>query len=162
MKISIIYHSVTGNSQRVADIIAAGARLDGTVEVKSMSIEEVDEGFLTASQAVILGCPTHRGASSWPMNKWIETTRVKLAGKLGSVFVTEGYLGGGADFAEMELIARLLVMGALVYSGGTSWGLPYTHYGAITIKDGDDNQKERARLFGERVAKKATELFGQG
>lgn len=56
----------------------------------------------------------------------------------------------------------LRFFGVLVYSGGTSWGQPYTHYGAIVIKDGDDTQKERARLFGERVAKKAMELFITG
>jgi 3-isopropylmalate/(R)-2-methylmalate dehydratase small subunit len=25
----------------------------------------------------------------------------------------------------------------LVYSGGTSWGQPFIHYGAVAIKDGD-------------------------
>jgi NAD(P)H dehydrogenase (quinone) len=160
MKISVIYHSVSGNTQRVAELVAAGARLGGEVEVKSMSIDELDEAFIMDSQALIIGCPTHRGALSWQMKKWIETTRLKPAGKIGSVFVTEGYIGGGADFAEMELIAHLLVLGTLVYSGGSAWGQPYTHYGAVVIKDGDDAQQERARLLGERVAKKARELFG--
>ena len=95
------------------------------------------------------------------MKKWIGTTKLKLAGKLGSVFVTEGYIGGGADFAEMGLIAHLLVLGMLVYSGGTSWGQPFIHYGAVAIKDGDEAQRERARIFGERIARKARELFGK-
>ena len=94
------------------------------------------------------------------MKKWIGTTRLKLAGKVGSVFATEGYIGGGADFAEMGLISHLLVMGMLVYSGGTSWGQPITHYGAVAIKDGDEAQRDRARIFGERIARKALELFG--
>jgi len=162
MKVSVIYHSVSGNTQRIAELIAEGARLSGEVEVKSMNIDEVDDGFVQSSKAVIIGCPTHRGGLSWQMKKWIETTKLKLAGKIGSVFATEGYIGGGGDFAEMELIAPLLVLGTLVYSGGSSWGQPFTHYGAIVIKDGDDAQRERARLFGERVAKKALELFGNG
>jgi NAD(P)H dehydrogenase (quinone) len=162
MKISVIYHSVSGNTQQVAELVAEGARLGGEVEAKSMNIDEVDEAFVIDSKAVIIGCPTHRGALSWQMKKWIETTRLKPAGKIGSVFVTEGYIGGGGDFAEMELIAHLLVMGALVYSGGTAWGQPYIHYGAIVIKDGDNAQRERAGLLGERVAKKALELFGNG
>ncbi len=93
------------------------------------------------------------------MKKWIETTKLRLAGKVGSVFVTEGYIGGGADFAEMGLIAHLLVLGMLVYSGGTSWGQPFIHYGAVAIKDGDEAQRERARIFGERIARKTQELF---
>ena len=162
MNISVIYHSISGNTQRIAELIKEGAQLGGEVEVRSMNIDEVDEGFVQSSKAVIIGCPTHRGALSWQMKKWIETTKLKLAGKIGSVFATGKYIGGGSDFAEMELIAHLLVLGALVYSGGTSWGQPFTHYGAIAIQDGDDAQRERARLFGERVARKAIELFGKG
>ena len=33
------------------------------------------------------------------------------------------------------------------------------HFGAIAIQDGDDAQKERARIFGQRIAEKALELF---
>jgi NAD(P)H dehydrogenase (quinone) len=160
MKISVIYHSISGNTQQVAELIASGARLGSDVEVRTMNIDEVDEEFVQSSMAVIIGCPTHRGTLTWQMKKWIETTKLKLAGKIGSVFATEGYIGGGGDFAEMELIAHLLVSGTLVYSGGTAWGQPFTHFGAIVIKDGDDAQRERARVFGERVAKKAMELFG--
>jgi NAD(P)H dehydrogenase (quinone) len=49
----------------------------------------------------------------------------------------------------------------LVYSGGTSWGQPFTHYGAVAIKDGDEAQRERARIFGERIARKTRDLFGK-
>ena len=161
MKISVIYHSETGNTKRVAEIIAEGARLGGEVEVKGMTLDEVDQAFVENSKAVIIGCPTIRGSCSWQMKKWVGTTRVKLAGKIGSVFATENYIGGGADFTELELISRLLVIGMLVYSGGTSWGQPFTHYGAVAIKDGDEPQRERAKLFGERIARKTLELFGK-
>ena len=73
--------------------------------------------------------------------------------------MSEGYIGGGADFAEMGLIAHFLVLGMLVYSGGTSYGQPFTHYGAVAVKDGDEAQRERARIFGERIARKTRELF---
>jgi NAD(P)H dehydrogenase (quinone) len=161
MKISIIYHSETGNTKKIAEIISEGAKIDGKVEVKLMSIDEIDETFVERSDAIILGCPTHRGTFSWQMKKWLGTTKLKVAGKLGSVFATEGYIGGGADMAEMGLIGHLLVMGMLVYSAGTSGGQPFTHFGAVAIKDGDEAQKERARIFGERIARKALELFGK-
>jgi NAD(P)H dehydrogenase (quinone) len=161
MKISVIYHSETGNTKRIAEMIAEGAKLGGEIEVKSMSIDEIDDSFVESSKAIILGCPTHRGAFSWQMKKWIGTTKLKLAGKIGSVFVTAGYIGGGADFAEMGLIAHLLVLGMLIYSGGTSWGQPFIHYGAVTIKDGDEAQREKARIFGERIARKTQELFNK-
>jgi NAD(P)H dehydrogenase (quinone) len=162
VKISIVYHSETGNTKKLAEMIAEGAKLDERVEVRTMSIDEVDEGFLESSAAIIVGCPTHRGSLSWQMKRWIGTTRSKLAGKLGSVFATEAYIGGGADFAELELIAQLLVMGLLVYAAGAGRGQPFTHFGAVAIKDGDDAQRESARIFGQRVAEKARELFEPG
>jgi len=161
MRISVIYHSETGNTKKLAEIISEGAKLDGKVDVKLMSIDEIDDAFVEGSAAVIVGCPTHRGMFSWQMNKWLGRTKLKLAGKIGSVFVTEGYIGGGADTAEMGLIAHMLVAGLLIYSAGTSGGQPFTHYGAVAIKDGDEAQKERARIFGERIGRKAIELFGR-
>jgi NAD(P)H dehydrogenase (quinone) len=161
IRISIIYHSETGNTKKMAEVISEGAKLSGKAEVKLMSIDDVDAAFVESSHAIIIGSPTHRGTFSWQMKKWLGTTKLKVAGKLGSVFVTEGYIGGGADVAEMGLIGHLLVMGMLVYSAGTSQGQPITHYGAVAIKEGDEAQKERARIFGERIAGKAWELFGK-
>lgn len=161
MKIAIVYHSETGNTKKIGELIAEGASLGGTVEVRAMAIEEVDEAFLEASDAIIVGCPTHRGGLTWQMKKWIGTTRLKLAGKLGSVFATEAYIGGGADFTELELVAHLLVMGLLAYSAGAGRGQPFTHFGAVAIKDGDEAQRDRARVFGQRIAEKAAELFGR-
>ena len=159
MKISVIYHSETGNTRKLAEIISEGAALDGKVDVKLMSIDEIDDAFVESSAAVIVGCPTHRGMASWQMTKWLGRTKLKLAGKMGSIFVTEGFIGGGAETAEMGLIAHMLVIGMLIYSAGTSGGHPFTHYGAVAVREGDEAQKQRARLFGERVARKALELF---
>jgi NAD(P)H dehydrogenase (quinone) len=159
MKISIIYHTETGNTQTISGFISEGAKLGGKVNVKVMRIDDVDAAFVEDSKAIILGCPTHRGGLPWQMKKWIGTTKLKLSGKLGSVFATASYIGGGAEIAEMELIAHLLVMGLLVYSSGISLGQPFIHFGAVAIKDGDEAHRERARIFGERIARKAVELF---
>jgi NAD(P)H dehydrogenase (quinone) len=162
MKISVIYNSVSGKTQSVAEMIAEGARLGAEVEVRSMELDEVDVEFVKSSSAVILGCPTHSGVLSDQMEKWIETAGLDLDGKIGSVFATEISLGARADYAEIELVDRLLASGALVYSGRNIWVQPYTHYGAIVINDLDDYQGQRASRLGERVAKKAQELFRNG
>ena len=160
MKAAIIIHSETGNTRRVAEEIRAGLeRIDG-MEVAVMDIDAPDMAFVEEAAAVILGSPTYAGTCSWQMKRFLDTGKVKFAGKLGAVFATENYLGGGADAALLLMVSGLLVRGALVYSGGASLGQPYTHFGAVTIKDGDDATRERARIFGERIGKKAAELFG--
>jgi NAD(P)H dehydrogenase (quinone) len=162
MKASIIFHSETGNTKAVAEHVAEGIRRVDGVDVRIMPIDAVDKDFAADSRLVVLGTPTYGGTYSWQMKTWLHKGGVKLAGKLGGVFATENFIGGGADFAEMILVGEMLVRGMVVYSGGAACGHPFTHFGAIAIKDGDDAQKERARIFGERLAAKATELFGNG
>jgi NAD(P)H dehydrogenase (quinone) len=162
MNIAIIYHSQSGNTQKIAHIIAEGAKINDTLNVRTMSIDSIDEQFVSEAHVVIFGCPTYCGSFSWQMKKWFDTTNIDLAGKLGSVFATENYLGGGADVAELGMVGHMLVRGMLVYSAGFTKGEPFTHYGAVVIKDGDDWQQNRARLLGQRVAEKAVELFGKG
>jgi len=160
LKIAVIYHSESGNTAQVAELIAEGARLAEGVEVQTMSVADVDKEYVAESVAVILGTPTYAGSFSYQVKDWLDTGRVKLADKLGAVFATENHLGGGADTAEMGLIGHMLVKGMVVYSAGASKGQPFTHYGCVTIKAGDEAQQERARIFGQRVAVKALELFG--
>ncbi|HYH01950.1 MAG TPA: flavodoxin family protein, partial [Bacillota bacterium] len=88
MKMAIIYHSQSGNTQKVAEIIAEGARFDNEIEVKTMSIEAIDQEFVQQSKAVIFGCPTYYGTFSWQMKQWFDTSKLDFNGKLGSVFAT--------------------------------------------------------------------------
>ena len=160
MKVAIVYYSKTGNTKKVAELIAEGANIIENVEVKCMSIEEVDNKFLMEAKTVIFGSPTISGTFSWQIKQWLDTARtVKFGGKLGAVFATANYVGGGAEVAELALIAELLVKGMLVYSSGVAEGQPIIHYGPVCIQEGDAGQKERARIFGERIAKKTVELF---
>ena len=159
MKIAIVYYSKTGNTKKVADLIAEGATKIDKVEVKCMSIEDVDNEFLMEAKTVIFGTPTYAGTFSWQIKQWLDTAKTKLGGKLGAVFATAQFVGGGAEVAELAMIAELLVKGMLVYSSGAAEGQPFIHYGPVCIQDGDEGQKERARIFGERISKKAVELF---
>jgi len=159
MKIAIVYHSKTGNTKKVAELIAVGANKIENVEVKCLSIEEADNEFLMEAKTVIFGCPTIAGSFSWQMKQWLDTSKTKFGGKLGAVFATANYVGGGAEIAELAMIAELLVKGMLIYSSGVAEGQPFIHYGPVCIQEGDEGQKERAKVFGERIAKKTVELF---
>lgn len=161
MNIAIVYHSESGNTEKIAQIIAEGAKIHESLDVRAMRLDQLDEQFIANARAVIFGCPTYCGSFSWQMKKWFDTTSLNLAGKLGSVFATENYLGGGADVAELSLVGHMLVRGMLAYSAGVSKGQPFTHLGAVTVKTGDDWQQNRARLLGQRVAEKTLELFGK-
>lgn len=159
MKISIVYHSISGNTQKIAEIMADAVRQLNNIEVKAISIDAIDKNFIEESSAIIFGSPVYCGTFTWQMKKFLDTSLdLKLQDKLAGVFMTEGHIGGGADFAELSLTGCLLVRGMLVYSAGAMNGNPFTHLGAVTVKEGDEYQIERAKVFAQRIAKKAKEL----
>jgi len=126
-----------------------------------MPIDQVDAAFLAEAEAVIFGSPTYEGTCSWQMKKYLDTGPEGLAGKLGAVFVSQNWPGGGGgSFAEMTIIAALLVHGMLVYSGGISQGMPFLHFGAVSAKaPRDELYRDRCLKLGRNVAAKAVELF---
>lgn len=161
INIVIIYHSETGNTERMAHMVAEGCRVVEGTEVKLMPLDEVDSKYLAKSQAVILGCPNYEGSCSWQMKKFLDGPEAKLAGKLGGVFVTQNWPGGGGgSFAEMTMIAGMLVRGMLIYSGGITVGYPPVHFGAVACKTPQGIDRERAVKLGQNIATKAAELWG--
>lgn len=162
MKIAIIYHSESGNTRKMAELIREGCLNISGIEAKCMSIDDIDEAYMVESAAIILGSPTYEGSCSWQMKKYLDTGPKGLAGKLGGVFVSQNWPGGGgASFAEMTIIAAMLVHGMIIYSGGISVGQPYLHFGAVSMKAPDDEfYRGRCIKLGENIATKAIELFG--
>lgn len=161
MKLAVIYHSESGNTAEVAEIIKKGAeKIDGVI-AEAMHIDEIDMDFAESAQAFIFGTPTYSGDLTWQLKNWFaNSNKINLSGKLGAAFATQRYVGGGATNALKNILGHLIVKGMLAYSVGSAEGKPYTHYGAVCIENGSDDEKKRAEIFGERVAKKAVELFG--
>jgi len=161
MNLSIIYHSESGNTEKVANIIKRGAETQKEINVKSMHIDEIDVDYINSSKAVIVGTPTYTGDLSHQMKNWFGNypSELDLSGKLGAAFATQRYIGGGAGVALKTMIGHLLVKGMVVYSAGAGEGKPFTHFGAVCIQSGNDEQRERAEIYGKRIARKTIDLF---
>ncbi len=163
MKIAVLYHSLSGNTKTVGELIAKGAEsISSDIETKVISVEEMSDAditFVNEAKAVIVGTPTYYANMTWQMKKWLDTSKCKLSGKLGAAYATCNQYGGGSEIAVNTLNQHLICKGMLVYTGGTALGAPYIHAGVVCIKDGDENQKKRAEILGQRIAEKALELF---
>ena len=161
MKVSVVYHSVSGNTRKQAELVEEGCRSVEGIEVKSMSIDSPDNTWIEESAAVIFGSPCYEGSCSWQMKKFFDTPKVDYGGKLCGVFVSQNWPGGGgADFAEMTMIAAALVLGMIIYSGGISEGYPPLHFGAVSRKaPTSDIDRERAVKLGKNIASMAKKLF---
>ena len=160
-KVAIIYHSETGNTRQMAELIQQGCEQIEGVQARTMDINALDEAYAGEAQAVLFGCPTYEGTCSWQMKKVLDEIGVDLAGKLGGAFCSQNWPGGGgADLAEITLIAGMLVRGMLIYSGGITRGAPYLHFGAVSARAPEGLYAERCVKLGQNIASKAKELFG--
>ena len=165
MRISIIYYSETGNTEKAASWIAIGARSVNDTELRLFNLREEerpDKEYVESSDAVIFGTPTYVANMCWQMKKWFDTCMdYDLSGKIGSAFSTENSPhGGGGELAIMTVINHLLVKGMLIYSSGAGCGRPFIHIGPTIVKSQMDERKDICVLFGRRIAEQCHRLFG--
>ena len=167
LKISIIYDTRTGNTSQAAGWIAEGVRRTGA-EAACFMIDAVDEEFVKASAGVVIGCPTYMSLMTADLHRWLQEKAGKLGlgGKLGGAFATEQYTHGGAELVVQSILEAELVFGMVTYSSGSSQGRPCIHIGPVGVNGNIEahNSIEHYRtyyeLYGERMARKAFELFG--
>lgn len=158
-KIAVLYHSESGNTKAMAELIAKGARKTGC-DAKTMEVNDLDLSYIEESMAVLFGSPTYYGTTSWQMKKLMDTISVKLEGKLGAPFSSAAWQGGGGyELTEMALIAGMLIRGMLIYSGGVSTGHPPTHFGAVSAGSPKGFDAERCIKLGVNIALKVKELW---
>lgn len=108
--VSVVYHSGMGNTARVAEAIAEGARAVPNIVVKVYPIvgEQITEGRweddiviadLTASDAIIFGSPTYMGMVSGPFKCFADATaplwfQQTWKDKIAGGFTSSGYASG--------------------------------------------------------------------
>lgn len=164
MKLAIIYHSETGNTELAAKLIQEGALTVPGTEVRLISLTKLtaeDEAYIEESQAVIFGTPTYVANMTWKLKEFFDTKlKLKFSGKLGAAFATENSdHGGGGELAIMGIMSHMLVKGMLCYSSGVEFGQPFIHIGPTLVRGHIEEKADLCRLFGFRVATKAHQLF---
>lgn len=162
MKMAVLYHSKTGKTKEMAEIICAGMAEVDDVEAKSFSIDGIDADWIQESKCIVVGSPTYYASVTADIKTWLETKAapLKLAGKLGGGFATANYIHGGGETAIRLILDHMLVLGMLTYSGGGTFGNPTIHFGPVSVTAYAEDCKNTFRVYGKRMATKAMELFG--
>lgn len=163
MKMSVLYFSKSGCTKEMAETIVKGMESINGVETKVMSISEIDDEFVKESMCVVIGTPTYYTNLAAEVKMWLDTQSGKyaLAGKLGGAFATANFVHGGAHNAIQNILTHLTFMGMLIYSGGNACGNPPIHIGPVAVSAQRDEYKPVFEIYGQRMAKKATELFNK-
>ena len=107
----IVYHSLTGNTQRMADAVLSGANdkdIEG-VNVRMLRAADAGPSDLIWANAVILGTPENFGYMSGALKDFFDRTFYAVEGKIAplpySVFISAGNDGSGA-LRSIERIAN--------------------------------------------------------
>ncbi len=147
----IVYHSRTGNTAKMAEAIANGAKTAGAdvslKETKDATLED-----LTGADGIVFGAPTYFGTPSGELKSFIDTTvkvRGKLEGKVGAAFTSSGSISGGNETTLLSIIQAMLIHGMIILGDPIEAG---GHYGAVAIGAPDKAALDACSKLGARVA----------
>lgn len=113
-KLLILYDSQTGNTERMAETVAEGARSVSGVEVEIKYYARPEE--LAQADAIIFGSPTYYHEMTLPIKQMLEEAAkagINLQGKIGAAFGSYGW-SGEAPEQVLEILQnkfRMKIMG---------------------------------------------------
>ncbi|HPJ30321.1 MAG TPA: NAD(P)H-dependent oxidoreductase [Methanothrix sp.] len=151
-KLLVVYHSRSGNTARMAEALAEGAR-SGGADVVLKKVEEASVEDLTAADGIVLGAPTYFGTLSAEMKSFIDRSvrvRGKLENKVGAAFTSSGSLSGGNETTLISILEAMLIHGMIIVGDPLETG---GHYGAVAVGAPDAGALIACRKLGERAAK---------
>jgi NAD(P)H dehydrogenase (quinone) len=169
-RVLVAYHSLHGNTERLAQGVAAGVqRVPGVVAVVK-KVEEVTKEDLEAADGIVLGSPTYfaniAGKMKVVIDDWSWKMKVDFTDKVGGAFSTGGGQAGGKEHVINSLLLfminlRMVVAGPLYENakGDDGWA----ELGAAAATGPTDPgiseaELDAAQRVGQRVARLAKRL----
>lgn len=157
----VTYHSVTGNTEKMAQGVAEGAKAVSGTSVVLKRIGEVAANDLSSSDAVIVGSPVYFANMSGEVKTFLDNWSLKfglfqdrkMRNKVGAAFATGLAVSAGKEFTILGILAAMLNNQMIVVSGGGGFGAS-----ATTGPDSpgiDEKELATARDLGKRVAEVA-------
>ena len=157
-KVLVLYHSASGNTAKMAALIAEGAGQIPDTEVRIREVESATPDDVYWCDGLAVGSPTNMGVLSWQMKRFWDEAMFdhwgKVDGKVACAFSSSGGWGGGAEIACQSLYMVLMNFGFLVF-GVTDYAskMRTLHYGAVVAKEPrGEEDAATCRLLGQRLA----------
>lgn len=157
-KVLVLYHSASGNTQKMANLVAEGSKQIPDIEVRIREVDAATPDDIYWCDGLAVGSPTNMGILSWKMKRFWDEAMFhhwgKVDGKVACAFSSSGGWGGGAEIACQSLQMVLMNFGFLVFGVTDYAGKMNTcHYGAIAAREPRDaGVKDACRLLGRRLA----------
>ena len=120
--ILIVIDSWQGHTARVAEEVRAGAISEGA-EVTLRVADDATLADVRRASALIMGSAVHQRGMTWKMKRFVDEVCEPawfyddLVGRVGAVFTAgggHGQVGGGAEQAQVDMLANLAACGAIL------------------------------------------------
>ncbi|MDH5724231.1 MAG: NAD(P)H-dependent oxidoreductase [Nitrospira sp.] len=167
IKILVTYHSLSGNTERMADAVVAGARSVSGTQVIRKRVGHVTADDLFSADAVIVGSPVYWSNMSGEVKTFFDNWQFKfgvfpeykMKDKVGAAFATGGQVSSGKEVTMLTILAAMLENRMIVVSDGGALGASATTEG--DSPGIDDQELASAKALGRRVAD-VTKLIRRG
>lgn len=166
IRILVAYHSLSGNTERMAEAVVSGAQEVPNARVVMKRVGQVTADDLFAADAIVVGSPVYWSNMSGEVKTFFDNWQFKfgvfpefkLKNKIGAAFATGGQVSSGKEVTMLTILAAMLGNQMIVVSGGGAFGASATTEGD---SPGIDNKElDDARSLGRRVAEVAALVKG--
>jgi len=161
IKVLVAYHSLTGNTERMAEAVVEGAKSVLGTEVMLKRVGQITADELFSADAIIVGSPVYWSNMSGEVKTFFDNWQFKfgvypefkMKDKIGAAFATGGQVSSGKEVTMLTILAAMLGNQMIVVSGRGAFGASATTEGD---SPGIDNKEMAdAQALGRRVAEVA-------
>jgi NAD(P)H dehydrogenase (quinone) len=164
VQVLVAYHSLSGNTEKMAEAVAAGAGTIAGARVVIKRVEQVTADELFAADAIVVGSPVYWSNMAGEVKTFFDNWQFKfgvfpdfkMKNKVGAAFATGGQVSSGKEVTMLSMLAAMLGNYMIVVSGGGAFGASATTEG--DSQGIDDQELANARALGARVAEVARAL----
>ena len=164
LSVLIVYHSASGNTEKMAQAVAEGAKAISGAKIVLKRVREVAAEDLVSSDAVIVGTPVYFGNMSGEVKTLFDNWNLKfrlsqerrMANKVGGAFATGASISSGKELTILSIIGAMLLNQMIIVSGGG--GFSATATTGPTSPGIDDKELAEAQDLGKRVAEIAAAI----
>jgi NAD(P)H dehydrogenase (quinone) len=161
IKVLVAYHSLTGNTEKMAKGVAEGAKSVAGTIVELSRVADVTAKQLFASDAIVVGSPVYWSNMAGEVKTFFDNWQFKfgvypefkLRDKVGAAFSTGGQISSGKEVTMLTILAAMLGNQMIVVGGGGAFGASATTEG--DSPGIDEKELDGARALGKRVAEVA-------
>lgn len=150
LQILIIYDSKTGNTEKMALLVAEGVKEATGVDALVKKVDETTNEDLLKANGIIVGSPTYYGQMSSKVKAMFDKSvkiHGKLEGKVGAAFTSSGGIASGAETTIISILEAMLIHGMIIQGRAHA-----EHYGAAAVGKPKEREEERCRELGKMVA----------